>query len=115
MAFGKRLIQDLDQAYSDRISDLYLPADQSEASALRNLLGVLGATAGGGVPSFRGGQRGIDSHTADGLLRAYSLLPKYGAPVAGVTAAGMALQDLTDRFTAQTADDPKETTVQMPY
>jgi len=94
---------------------MYLDQDIHEASRIRNILGTLGAIAGGGSPSFRGGQRGIDSHTADGLLRAYSLLPKYVAPAAGVTAAGMALQDLTDRFTAQTADDPKATTVQMPY
>lgn len=140
MAYGRRLIQDLDESYANAIERMYQPDPSTDAGRLRGILALLG----GASPSFKrvtetpSRQKEVrdedtrtssyreatdqeyarlisDANKADALIRAYSMLPKYGAPAAGITAAGMALQDLTDRFTAQTADDPKETTVRMPY
>ena len=140
MAYGRRVIQDLDERYENAIERMYQPDPMTDAGTIRGVMALLG----GASPSFKRvtaePSRQIevrdeasrtssyreatdqeyarlvsDANKADVLIRAYSMLPKYGAPIAGVTAAGMALQDLTDRFTAQSADEPKETTVRMPY
>lgn len=107
---GKAL-QKFDQAYSDKIVEMYAgPKDKERGYMEHPVFGTLagmGAAYGGGTPmSDRGGLE-----TAPGAAYT-SAAAKYAAPVVGVTMAGMAVLDLTARF-GGAADQPEPNTLSM--
>ena len=90
----------LDDSFSGKVVDMYMGPESNPRSYTDNP--VLGTAAGvaatylGGTPMSARGQKG----TAPGAAYT-SAAAKYGATAAGVTAAGMALMDLTTRFGGQ--------------
>ena len=142
MAFGKKVIQDFDRAYSQRIADMWVPEDFEVRSAPEKMFRTLGATFGGATPSFERTwtpdteitvrhadgtverramtekeaareQRLTDA--ADLMTRGSGVFFKYVAPAVGVTMAGVGLHDLTQLMNEQTADDQQTRAALMPY
>ena len=91
-------LRSMDDAYSARIAQMY--PDTKE--------GAIAAMLGGGIPSFRRTEMiSSDPGTIDNVM-SYALpvinaVPKYVLPAVGVTLAGQALMDLSDRFSQQTS------------
>ena len=95
----------LDQAYSDKVVDMYMgpkdkPREYNDNPVLGSTAG-LGAIFAGGTPLSQGGMAAYTSAAA-----------KYGAPVAGVSLAGKALMDLTAAYGAA-ADLPESNTLPL--
>ena len=100
-------IRDMDDAYSDRIRDMY--------EGTNPLVQVGAVMFGGGHPSFRKGEvdRQATSRIGKGAeiameyaLPAINAVPKYVLPTAGVTVAGRGLMDIAAAFGGQ-ADEPE--------
>lgn len=103
MSVGRN-IRNLDDVYSQKIAQMYEGANPAVRAASYMI--------GGAHPSLRKAElsRGMGPETRnEQMLRnameygvpAMNAVPKYVAPVAGVTAAGMGLIELTNSFTNQ--------------
>ena len=113
MAYGREQLRKAgkfatkaDEGFSSGIVNMYMGTDENPRSYADNPM--LGTAAGlaaiylGGTPMSARGKK----EAAPGAAYT-SAAAKYGATTAGVTAAGMALIDLTSRFGSR-ADYPEE-------
>ena len=96
MAYGREQLRKagnfatkVDDAYSSKIQNMYMGSDPTAHVSIPQ---ALASAYLGGTPMS---ERGKDIAAGSAYTSAAA---KYGAPVAGVTAAGMALVDLTSRF-----------------
>jgi len=103
MSLGRN-VRNFDDAYSQKIAQMYEGANPAVKAASYMI--------GGAHPSLRRGElsRGMGPETRnEQMLRnameygvpAMNAVPKYVVPIAGVTAAGMGLIELTNAFTDQ--------------
>ena len=139
MAFGKRMIQDIDRKYGEAVSRLYIPDNFDNLSTSEKMVRGLGSIVGGSSPVFqraqypqryhqvitpdgksRRGERYTrdelkqslrNSHITDAMLRTEAAAVRYGLPILGVTLAGKGLMDLTDRFRETPPAETQETLV----
>lgn len=96
---------DFDDAYSMKIADMYgrLP-DDGNFGAVK----AVGQLFGGGTPSLRGPLEDTSatptkgSKFMAGAIPALNMIPKYAAPVAGLTLAGQGLAGLTNQIMEST-------------
>ncbi len=103
MSLGRN-VRNFDDAYSQKIAQMYEGANPAVKAA--------SYMVGGAHPSLRRAElsRGMGPETRnEQMLRnameygvpAMNAVPKYVVPIAGVTAAGMGLMELTNSFTNQ--------------
>ena len=103
MSLGRN-VRNFDDAYSQKIAQMYEGANPAVKAASYMI--------GGAHPSLRKAElsRGMGPETRnEQMLRnameygvpAMNAVPKYVVPIAGVTAAGMGLIELTNAFTDQ--------------
>ena len=98
-------VQNFDEAYSNKIADMYdrMPED-GNFGAVKGI----GQLFGGGTPSFRGpledtsATSTMGSRFMAGAIPALNTIPKYAAPVAGLTLAGQGLAGLTNQIMEST-------------
>lgn len=94
-------VQNFDEAYSNKIANMYdrMPED-GNFGAVKGI----GQLFGGGTPSFRGpledtsATSTMGSRFMAGAIPALNMIPKYAAPVAGLTLAGQGLAGLTNQI-----------------
>ena len=107
-------ISEIDDNYSERIGNMYRPLleDNGNAKGLKGLLGTLGLTLGGAVPSTRKFdvertvnptdiQEKVENVVVPAMeygMPAISAVPKYVIPAAGVALAGRGVSDIVDSF-----------------
>ena len=105
--------REIDDAYSERIQDMYRPlVKDGKAEGLKGLIALLGSTVGGGMPSTRKFaihrtvnptdiQERIENVVAPAMeygLPAASAVSKYAIPAAGVALAGRGVMDIAAGF-----------------
>ncbi len=105
--------REIDDAYSERIQDMYRPlVTNGKAEGLKGLIALLGSTVGGGMPSTRKYpidrtvnptdiQEKIENVVAPVMeygLPAASAVSKYAIPAAGVALAGRGVMDIAAGF-----------------
>jgi hypothetical protein len=107
-------ISEIDDNYSQRIGNMYKPLleDNGNAKGLKGLLGTLGLTLGGAVPSTRKFkvERTVNPTEAQEIaenvvvpameygIPAISAVSKYAIPAAGVALAGRGVSDIVNSF-----------------
>ena len=103
-SLGKK-VANFDEAYSNKIADMYdcMPED-GNFGAIKGI----GQLFGGGTPSFKGpltdtsATSTAGSRFMAGAIPAFNMIPKYAAPVAGLTLAGQGLAGLTNQIMEST-------------
>lgn len=98
-------ISDFDKGYSDKIAAMY---DRMPEDGNFGAVKALGQLFGGGTPSFKGPLQDTSatptsgSRFMAGAIPALNTIPKYAAPVAGLTLAGQGLAGLTNQIMEST-------------
>ena len=112
-----RALQNFDDAYSEKILDMY--DNNLSDTGIQGAIKSAGLMAGGAVPSTRrftdinvGGNNQRLEQALQVGLPAVSAMSKYGMPAVGVTLAGQGIIDLTAAF-GTTADQPEPNTLGM--
>lgn len=102
MSVGRN-IRNFDDAYSQKIAQMYEGANPVVRAA-SYMVGGAHPSFRKAEPDYRDGASKLEQAIGNAsiyAIPAMNAVPKYVAPVAGVTAAGMGLIELTNAFTDQ--------------